>query len=81
MTSRQNTKVSLWLLLILALACIQVNAQENSSQTANGPVIPADDLNRGTPYRSAEGFLKAADEANYELAAEYLDLRNLRGEA
>jgi MscS family membrane protein len=81
MTSRQNTRFSLWLLLSLALACIQVNAQDNSSQTADGPVIPADELNRGTPHRSAEGFLRASDEADYASAAEYLDLRNLRGEA
>jgi hypothetical protein len=60
MTSRQTTRFSLWLLLILTLACMQVDAQDNSSQTANAPVIPADELNRGTPHRSAKGFLKAA---------------------
>ena len=43
--------------------------------------IPLDDFNRGTPRRSADGFLAATDKGNYERAAEYLDLRNLRGEA
>jgi MscS family membrane protein len=81
MTSRRQTGCSLLLLLGLALACLQVSAQDNSSLAADGPVIPADEFNRGTPFRSAEGLLKAADRADYESAAEYLDLRNLRGEA
>jgi MscS family membrane protein len=81
MTSKPNTKFSRFLLLGLALVCLQVSAQDNSSQAANAPVIPADEFNRGTPRRSAEGFLAAADRAAYETAAEYMDLRNLRGEA
>jgi MscS family membrane protein len=44
-------------------------------------VIPADDFDRGTPKRSAEGFVAAVDTADYALAIEYMDLRNLRGEA
>jgi len=61
-------------LLILSVLCLDVAAQE-------GPVVPADDFDRGTPRRSAVGFQSAADEGNYEVAAEYLDLRNLRGTA
>lgn len=68
--------------LFVWLVCAQVvAAQENHDSEAEGPVIPADDLDRGTPVRSAEGFLAAADQGDYETAAEYLDLRNLRGEA
>jgi MscS family membrane protein len=61
-------------LLILSVLCLDVAAQE-------GPVVPADDFDRGTPLRSANGFQAAVDEGNYEAAAEYLDLRNLRGTA
>jgi MscS family membrane protein len=65
--------VSLFLLMLSAL-CLDVAAQE-------GSVVPADDFDRGTPLRSADGFQAAVDEGNYEVAAEYLDLRNLRGAA
>jgi len=61
-------------LLMLSVLCLDVAAQE-------GPVIPADDFDRGTPLRSANGFQAAVDEGNYGTAAEYLDLRNLRGAA
>ena len=63
------------------MICLQVSAQDDSSQVADVPEIPVDEFNRGTPLRSAEGFLAAADEADYESAAEYMDLRNLRGAA
>ena len=68
-----KNSVSLFLLMLLALF-LDVAAQE-------GPAVPADDFDRGTPLRSADGFQSAADEGNYEVAAEYLDLRNLRGTA
>jgi len=61
-------------LLMLSALFLDVAAQE-------GPVVPDDDFDRGTPLRSANGFQAAADEGNYETAAEYLDLRNLRGAA
>jgi len=59
------------------------------SQTSDTPVaeapppvsVPFDEFDRGTPSRSADGFLAAVDEGDYERAAEYLDLRNLRGAA
>jgi len=81
MTSKQSAKFFRWLLLGLGLVCLQISAQDNSPPEAQGPVIPADEFNRGTPLRSAEGFLVAADLGAFETAAEYLDLRNLRGEA
>ena len=43
--------------------------------------IPADEFGRGTPSRTADGFLDAAEKGDYERASRYLDLRNLRGEA
>jgi MscS family membrane protein len=69
------------LLLLLALVCFQAVAQEEDSAAAQGPVIPADEFDRGTPRRTADGFLAAVDRSDYETAAEYLDLRNLLGVA
>lgn len=68
-------------LLALGLVCLQASGQDNSSPAADGPVIPADKFDRGTPRRSAEAFLAAVDDADYEAATAYLDLRNIRGEA
>lgn len=69
------------LLLSLLLVGVQVSAQEDEAPATEDPLIPADRLDRGTPMRSADGFLLAVDASDYETAAEYLDLRNLRGEA
>ena len=77
----QKTRFSRLLVLGLGLVCLQTSAQDASSAAADGPAIPADEFERGTPLRSAEGFLTVVDTGDYETAAEYLDLRNLRGEA
>jgi len=77
----KKTKLSQLFLLALALVGMQVSAQDVSAPAADTVVIPADEFDRGTPLRSAEGFMAAVDKADYETAAEYLDLRNLRGEA
>jgi MscS family membrane protein len=45
-----------------------------------GSDIPDDDLDRGTPRRTVEGFRRAARAHNYQRAAEYLDLRALPAE-
>ena len=68
-------------LLALLLTATQLNAQDDNAPPAEPVAIPADEFDRGTPLRSAEGFLVAVDNADFEAAAEYLDLRNLRGEA
>jgi hypothetical protein len=81
MTSMHNAKFSRWFLLGLGLVCLQISAQDNIPPAEEGPVIPADEFDRGTPLRSAEGFLTATDVGAFETAAEYLDLRNLRGDA
>ena len=39
--------------------------------------IPVDELGRGTPRTTVEGYLQAADEHDFKRAAQYLDLRNL----
>ena len=52
----QKTHLSRFVLLALLLASVQVAAQDNISPTADGPVIPADEFDRGTPHRSAEGI-------------------------
>jgi MscS family membrane protein len=42
--------------------------------------IPVDDLDRGTPRRAVEGFLRATRAHNYQRASEYLDLRRFPAE-
>jgi MscS family membrane protein len=69
-----------WLALItLSGAAFQVAAQENVPEAP--PPIVLDDFNRGTPASSIQGFMLAGDASDFEIAAEYLDLRNLRGAA
>jgi MscS family membrane protein len=67
--------------MALLLAGMQVSAQDVPAPAADTAVIPMDEFDRGTPFRSAERFLAAVDRVDYETAAEYMDLRNLRGEA
>jgi MscS family membrane protein len=77
----QKTQFSLSLMLVLSLVCVQTYAQDDSATTTNRPEIPADEFDRGAPRGSGEGFMAAADAGDYDAAAEYMDLRNLRGEA
>ena len=67
------------ILLGLLVLGAEVSAEEEPVPVA--PVVVADELNRGTPLRSVEGFLAATDANDFETAAEYLDLRNIRGDA
>ena len=76
------------ILLVFGLACAPVFAQDADSPDADDSLIPTDELliptdefDRVSPHRSAEGFLATAGNGDYETAAEYLDLRYLRGEA
>jgi MscS family membrane protein len=69
------------LLLALAPLCPNSYAQDDSRATRERAEIPADDFGRGTPLRTSGGFLSAVDKGDYDTAAEYLDLRNLQGEA
>ena len=78
---RTTRCLSVLILMTSGLACLPVSAQDTASSAVDIPVIPADDFDRGTPHRSVEGFLAAAGKGDYETAAEYLDLRNRRGEA
>jgi MscS family membrane protein len=66
-------------LIALSGAAFQVAAQESVPETP--PTIVLDDFNRGTPASSIQGFMLASDANDFETAAEYLDLRNLRGAA
>ena len=65
--------------LVLLLAAHPVGAQDEAA--AEAIEIPADEYDRGTPRRSAEAFQVVVETGDNETAAEYLDLRNLRGEA
>ena len=69
------------LLLLAGLSCVPAIAQEDAGPAPEGPVIPVDDFDRGTPMRSGNGFMDAIDRGDFETAAEYLDLRNLHGAA
>jgi len=68
-------------LVLLLLVCLQAGAQEASPPAEEGPTIPADEFDRGTPFRSAQGFTTVVDTGDFETAAKYLDLRNLHGAA
>jgi MscS family membrane protein len=77
----QKLHLSKLVLLALGLSYLPGNAQDVSFAATDNPAIPVDEFNRGTPHRSVQGFLAAATKGDNETAAEYLDLRNLRGEA
>ena len=77
----QKLDVSNLILLALGIICFPAYAQDAGSSDTDNPPIPADEFNRGTPQRSLEGFLAVSGWGDHETAAEYLDLRNLRGEA
>jgi len=52
-------------------------AAEKSKKAETFPAGPVDEFDRGTPRSSVKGFFKAARGADYERAAQYLDLRHL----
>jgi MscS family membrane protein len=64
-------------LCIVQTNMVQADAEEVSEDQKTSRV--ADELGRGTPQGTTNGFLAAADAGDYTKAAEYLDLRNLRG--
>jgi hypothetical protein len=72
MTARPQTLRFKLLLVALAIAGAQVNAQEAAAPVE--PEVIADPHDRGTPLRSGEGFLAATDVGDYETASEYLEL-------
>ena len=67
--------------LLLGVLVLSDNSLAQETPDPEPPQVIADQFNRGTPSRSAAGYQSAADSGDYEAAAEYLDLRNLRGEA
>jgi MscS family membrane protein len=68
--------------LLFGVLAMPVNAQEETADPpADIPEIVVDQFDRGTPLRTANGFNAAVEKGDYETAAEYLDLRNLRGDA
>src|SRR5262245_58205520 len=81
--------VSLLLGYAVNAPCGQLHLQETvgtqghkpSGQPGQVPAdIPVDDLDRGTPRRTVEGFLQAARARDYRRAAGYLDLRQVPAE-
>ena len=75
------------LLLALSLLAPAVNAQDPAPESAvteepeSVEQVPEDVLGRGTPSSSISGFLEAASSADFEKAAQYLDLNRLPLEA
>jgi MscS family membrane protein len=77
----KNAQITILMSLLLGLVCLQSNAQESSATVEKDLTIPVDEFDRGTPQRSADGFMRTVDKGDYETAAQYLDLHNLRGRA
>ncbi len=74
------------LILVLLLPAPYGQAQETATDVAAPSAAPEveilpDEFDRGTPRRSLLGFLTAAQDRDFETAAEYLDLRNLPSRA
>ena len=67
------------LLFLISLFCVPVWAQfgipAKASAAATQPEAPKDALGRSTPRSAVLGFLSAAREGDYELAARYLNTR------
>jgi len=76
--NRCTRLMSLPLLAVLSAAlsgAAWAQTTQSSQQTQPGSVVPpTDQLKRETPYGTVMGFLKAANQGNYELAASYLQL-------
>jgi len=53
--------------------------KESKDKPKTTQLGPVDELNRGVPRTSVQGFLQAAGKRDFKQAAEYLDLRNLPG--
>lgn len=84
-TSGYAPAALLAIIITMAAGGDPVAAQESTPEIApvvsQEPVIPEDPFDRGTPRRTADGFVAAVDAGDFEKASEYLDLRNLRGVA
>ena len=52
-------------------------ATEKQKPSTGIPVVPLDEYNRGTPRGTFKGFIAATRDGKYEVAANFLDLRNL----
>lgn len=76
-------------LLVFIVFGLGLTAQAQEQTPVLVPVVgdvavdkgPEDVLNRGTPRGSVNGFLEASSVFDFEKAAEFLDLRNLPGDA
>ena len=82
---RSAALLTLTLSLCAAFPASLVLAQDEGAAPATAateaPEAPADPLGRDTPLGAVSGFLKAAEAFDWSLAARYLDLRYLPGEA
>jgi MscS family membrane protein len=69
------------LFIVSLAACLPVSAQGALSQILESPAsasssskTPSDALGRDTPYGTVFGFLQAAQEGNYSIASQYLQM-------
>jgi small-conductance mechanosensitive channel len=82
--SPRRTRVSV-VLLVAILTCIFTLAGGSAGRLAGAqtPAVPEtpldskDALDRQTPRRTLQGFLKEANEGDFRVAADYLDLRSV----
>ena len=63
-----------FLTVVLPCTAWGQSAQASQQTQPGASTSPADPLKRETPYGTVTGFLKAAGQGNYELAASYLQL-------
>ena len=63
---------------VLEKPVVDVTAEKQKVESAVPPKLPGpvDKVERGVPRTAVAGYFRAAAEADYEMAAEYLDLRN-----
>ncbi len=79
-----NFSRSICFLLLSLAACLPLSAQSPLSQILQPPAgAPAsskapDQLGRDTPYGTVFGFLQAAQQGNYSIAAQYLQMSPAR---
>jgi len=83
-----DTKRITPLVVVVLAACLPISAQgvlgqilEPKTAASAPPKTGTDPLGRGTPYGTVYGFLEAAQEGNYSIAAEYLQLGAARRQA
>jgi MscS family membrane protein len=77
-----TTSMVATIVLVLLGGPVLAAEQETTENMAASPTseIPEDEFGRGSPRGTLKGYLAACSEADYEKAAQYLDLRRIPGD-